>query len=126
VTIPVSAYTLEITRIRSTIDIIVQTASIISTGAPIFINVSASLINTTSTIDTSNGQVKLYRGETLLINCGPLYTPKTPGDICCAFSYKDTPGPGTQTYYIKADLYDSNDPDIYIRQISLTLLETKK
>ena len=120
VIIPVSAYTAGIINGTNWFD--VQSVTIVSTGAPIFISgfFNAGPASGSSPIYIG---VALYRGTTALAN--PIYQDAAlPYTVHRgAISLSDTPGVGTFTYYLKA--YATGHTGI-INYRSLVAMETKR
>lgn len=116
VTIPIQSFTAAYIRCVTNTWTTVQTASIVSTGAPITINIGAILS------DTGNSEwgahFRIYRNSTLLVQGDNLNHSDVLG-----FCYGDTPGYGTFKYELQ--IYpDSDNVDVSNR--TMLLLETKK
>ena len=121
VTIPVSAYTAGSLTLNSTIYSNYQTATITSTGAPIFINASVALKMGSGSVTID---VRLLRGSTVVYEATQLDF-----DFASqmAFAISDTPGAGSATYSLQLRLtpgFSSGSRNGSNR--SLLLLETKK
>lgn len=121
VTIPISAYTSGTTTVSTTTYTDVQSASITSTGAPIYVHPSCICKGSGSGIF----KVRILRGSTTLWE-GEVYAINT-GAIPVSLGIKDTPGSGTFTYKIQV-AKDSGvgAPSIDVSNRALYLLETKK
>lgn len=121
VTIPVSAYTAGgVNGVDG--DVLLQSATITSTGAPITILVSAGVQLGTSDQGSVRALLRLYRGATLL------YSEPVAGGIV-TLSISDTPGAGAHTYHAKLNQNTAGYTNL-IQSIttnrSLCILETKK
>ena len=118
VTIPVGAYTAGELISNSGGLVTIQSASITSSGAPIFIFVSAFLkwVNLHSTV-----YLYIYRDGSIIYTAIPDVT----GYFLWTTHIKDTPGAGTHTYYFRCG-YISSYEKFYYKNRSLLLLETKR
>nr|NJM01840.1 hypothetical protein [Desulfobacula sp.] len=116
VSIPVSAFTAG--GIATDNGVTYQSATIVSTGAPIGIQISMLLYNTFQGAHGFN----IYRGSTIIATYPSVFF-STQGTLV-NFSLSDTPGAGSVTYSIKGILCFNDSTVIYNR--SMLLLETKK
>lgn len=106
VTIPVGAYSSGLTPAGS----FAQTATIVSTGAPIVITASVVISNNQENITWS-----LRRNEAVIYQGPSIYTPNP---LAVAFTIIDNPGAGSHTYALVASSNSYNR--------ALVLLEVKK
>lgn len=116
VTIPVGAYTATLNSSSFTdtnTRVVIQQASIVSTGAPILVSASASL--------EGAAIIEFYRGTALLYQVG-----WSTSDLRLpSFSVIDIPGAGTYTYYFKIKAYTAPQTLSYAYR-TINLLEVKK
>jgi hypothetical protein len=123
VTIPVSAYSAAgITIDSADGQKIIQTVSILSSGAPI--NIHFSFVCTDGDEYSSEIRVYLYRAgrATALFDSTNIQGPDDyMYGVPFAAAITDTPGSGTRTYYLKV-----SGPGVTARARSIVLLEVKK
>lgn len=132
VTIPVSAYTSGGISIPGAVETSVQSASLVSTGAPIFLLFTANIANGKVFVENGDSDyyestpthIKIYRGSTLI------QSTSFNDSGAMAVTIQDTPGSGSVTYYAKAyslgaSLSDGSGGAV-VSARSLFLLETKR
>ena len=120
ITSPVSAYTSGAIDLVEDVYTTIQSASITSTGAPVFISCSfaASKVGTM--------MYRIYCGSTLVYQ-SPSVKVGINDIVQIASNYTDQPASGTYTYYLKAYYQGPHiDPHPQCEARSLYLLETKK
>lgn len=119
VTIPVSAYTAGLVSLLSGGGVYdLQEASIVSTGAPVFVLISFYAGSAASALFT----FEVLRGATVIHTAPTLCTPASgSGNMTVCYSFTDTPGAGPHTYKVRAS---GNGVGVAMR--SILLLEVKK
>ena len=118
ITIPVSAYTATGVSLPSGgAWVTIQTISITSTGAPIFLTNSLCTDNTKVQYDIS---IRLLRGTTEIYNPGIVT-----GTCLYAFNIVDTPGSGDFTYDLQANSSTAGIDNL-ADNVSMMALEVKK
>ena len=132
VTIPVSAYTSGNITIPGSTETTVQSVSLVSTGAPIFLLFTANIKNGTVFVEAGDSdyytpvptEIRIYRGTTRI------QTTSFSEGGAMAVTIKDTADAGSVTYYAKAysigGTQVDGSSDAVVSARSLFLLETKR
>jgi hypothetical protein len=121
VTIPVSSYTAgEITPANGFVNTL-QQITIVSTGAPIFINFTC-ICTSTAVFGQSSTNLKLFRGNDEIQDFGQMAKMEYGNAMPLSVAITDTPQAGTHTYYIKVSSFQS----VKYKARSMTALEVKK
>lgn len=132
VTIPVSAYTSGNITITGSTETTVQSVSLTSTGAPIFLLFTANIRNGNGLVEAGDSyyynpvptEIRIYRGAT------QIQRTSFSESGAMAVTIKDTAGAGNVTYYAKAYSIGGTQADgssnAVVSARSLFLLETKR
>lgn len=125
VTIPVAAYTTTQVSLTTTLTAY-QSCAITSSGAPITV-IAGAVLSVACVINASSYTIAIKRGATTVYSYTIALNPgepfKGPFNIP---PFQDTPGAGSQTYTLNAQLAAGGFISGTIEQRSLVLLETKK